>query len=394
MRTDPVPAATDRIDAAQRATVVDAPKPGAPGPRFAELLQRQQRGPAAGDQATARRADAAHPDEAERATASSNKPRARTHGADQPSKQTQESALQVDPQPTDAPVAASGLDEPVQDAPPRNDAAGEPASSEDNAATAQPTGVEPALRALAPPAEGSSGSPDAPASIGAHALKAARGAAKQGAAEPDARPADAKAPEGSPTMAPWAEAAADAVHAQIRPAASVAATGAESTQAAGATLALQRPADVALPSAVASASLPAALDSPGFGQLLGAQVSLFARDGLQQAELRLNPPEMGPIGVQIEISGSDARVNFHAGQAVTRDAIERALPELAAALRGEGLTLTGGGVFDRPSDTRHGADSRGRSGAPLRAAHTGTASPALAAPMRSAAALGRVDLYA
>ena len=78
---------------------------------------------------------------------------------------------------------------------------------------------------------------------------------------------------------------------------------------------------------------------------------MFARDGLQQAELRINPPEMGPIGVQIEIDGRDARVNFHAGMAATR-ILERALPELAAALRSEGLTLAGGGVFDGSAAAR------------------------------------------
>ncbi|MBP6776079.1 MAG: flagellar hook-length control protein FliK, partial [Piscinibacter sp.] len=130
---------------------------------------------------------------------------------------------------------------------------------------------------------------------------------------------------------------------------------------AGTSLSLPRNAEVALP-AVPSVALPAPVASPEFGELLGAQVSLFARDGLQQAELRLNPAEMGPIGVQIEIAGNEARINFNAGQATTRDAIERALPELAAALRGEGLTLAGGGVFDRPPGAREGTPARANPG--------------------------------
>ena len=160
---------------------------------------------------------------------------------------------------------------------------------------------------------------------------------------------------------------------------------------AGTSLSLPRNAEVALP-AVPSVALPAPVASPEFGELLGAQVSLFARDGLQQAELRLNPAEMGPIGVQIEIAGNEARINFNAGQATTRDAIERALPELAAALRGEGLTLAGGGVFDRPPGAREGTPARANPG--TRRVGGGRVVALPAAPSRGFAPQGAVDLYA
>jgi len=79
---------------------------------------------------------------------------------------------------------------------------------------------------------------------------------------------------------------------------------------------------------------------------------MLARNGVQQAELQLNPAEMGPIHVQIQIDGKEARVDFSAGAAVTRDVIERGLPELASALREQGLTLAGGGVFQHSPDRR------------------------------------------
>ena len=60
----------------------------------------------------------------------------------------------------------------------------------------------------------------------------------------------------------------------------------------GAAGAVPRGADAGTPAPIA---LPAPLHVTGFAQALGAQVSVLARDGVQQAELHLNPAEMGPI---------------------------------------------------------------------------------------------------
>ena len=90
------------------------------------------------------------------------------------------------------------------------------------------------------------------------------------------------------------------------------------------------------------------LHSPVFAPALGAQISLFAQDGVQTARLLLNPPEMGPVAVQIVIDGNAARVDFQADRAATRDVIEASLPALASALQDAGLTLAGGGVSQQP----------------------------------------------
>jgi len=110
--------------------------------------------------------------------------------------------------------------------------------------------------------------------------------------------------------------------------------------------------------ATPTASVAAPVHSPAFAQALSAQVSVFARDGVQQAELRLNPAELGPLGVHIELDGTQAQVSFHAGVAGTREAIERSLPELAAALREQGLNLAGGGVFDQPRERWRAPDGQ------------------------------------
>lgn len=101
------------------------------------------------------------------------------------------------------------------------------------------------------------------------------------------------------------------------------------------------------PATTGSAEVAAPLHSPAFGPELATRVSLMTVDGVQHAELQLNPADMGPVAVQIVLDGSQAQVSFHAAQAATRQALEHCLPDLAAALQGQGLTLSGGGVFQQ-----------------------------------------------
>jgi flagellar hook-length control protein FliK len=165
--------------------------------------------------------------------------------------------------------------------------------------------------------------------------------------------------------------------------------------AAGAIGAFARPAEpLAATTAPAVLTLPTPIDAPHFAAALGVQVSVLAHDGVQHAELHLNPAETGPVSIRIEVDGSAARVDFGADLAATRQAIERGLPELASALRDAGLTLTGGGVSQHAGG--RAGDERGAT------AGTGRSSDALAAPAPSASAarsarrvaLGGIDLYA
>ena len=112
----------------------------------------------------------------------------------------------------------------------------------------------------------------------------------------------------------------------------------------------------------AEVHLPAAPGSAEFGPQLGAQISTFVRGGVEHARLHLNPAELGPVSVQIQLDGQNALVHLSAENAHTRQALEQALPLLAGSLREAGLTLSGGGVFEQPrqgggaqADGHHGA---------------------------------------
>ena len=125
------------------------------------------------------------------------------------------------------------------------------------------------------------------------------------------------------------------------------------------------PVATALPETL-SVQVATATHAPEFREALGVQVSLLARDGVQSAELHLNPAEMGPISVRIVMDGAQARVDFGADSAATRELIETGLPELATALRDAGFTLAGGGVSQHSPGSQGGsqnsADNRSDAG--------------------------------
>lgn len=127
----------------------------------------------------------------------------------------------------------------------------------------------------------------------------------------------------------------------------------------------------ASPASAVSAGIAAPLHSPAFAPEVATRVSLLTVDGVQHAELQLNPADMGPVAVQIVLDGSQAQVSFHAAQATTRHALEQSLPDLAAALQGQGLTLSGGGVFQQaPQQQRDSGDAGADTGAGLAGGRT------------------------
>ena len=162
--------------------------------------------------------------------------------------------------------------------------------------------------------------------------------------------------------------------------------------AAGLLPAAQRP-QASPPLAVA---VPTPVNAPEFQQALGLQLSVLARDGVQHAELHLNPADMGPVSVQIVMDGTQARVDFGADVAATREAIEAGLPALASAMHDAGFTLAGGGVSQHSRGRSEGSE---RGSAPgMRRIGGGGAADADAVgaqrTVRRTVTLGGVDLYA
>jgi flagellar hook-length control protein FliK len=150
----------------------------------------------------------------------------------------------------------------------------------------------------------------------------------------------------------------------------------------------------ALPAAAAEATIPAHPSSREFAPQIGAALSTFVREGIEHAQLHLHPAELGPVQVQIQIDGTQAQVLLGAEHALTRQALEASLPLLAGSLREAGLTLAGGGVFERQPGNDGGNGSN--NGTPGSGRGTGLAegTDAPAAPALPPRRRGVVDLVA
>lgn len=68
---------------------------------------------------------------------------------------------------------------------------------------------------------------------------------------------------------------------------------------------------------------------------------------LQTAEIRLDPPELGPMRIMLSINEGVANAMFFAAHAQTRQAIELSLPQLQQQLAQSGLSLGEANVSDQ-----------------------------------------------
>lgn len=79
-----------------------------------------------------------------------------------------------------------------------------------------------------------------------------------------------------------------------------------------------------------------------WGTELGQQMVMMSsnvRQGMQTAELRLDPPDLGPLRVSLNLSDGVASASFVSAHASVRQALEAAIPQLQQALAQAGISL-------------------------------------------------------
>ena len=96
------------------------------------------------------------------------------------------------------------------------------------------------------------------------------------------------------------------------------------------------------PKLILDSKLP--LMSPLFADRFSEQVTILVDHGIKQAQLSLNPPELGPIQVRITLSEDEASVQFASHHGVVREAMLDALPKLREMLESAGFRLSDSGV--------------------------------------------------
>ncbi|WP_413738308.1 flagellar hook-length control protein FliK [Shewanella sp. BJSY2023SW001] len=76
-----------------------------------------------------------------------------------------------------------------------------------------------------------------------------------------------------------------------------------------------------------------------FAPVMRQQLIAMVSNGVQQAEIRLDPPELGAMMVRVQVHGDQTQVQFHVTQPQTRDMLEQAMPRLREMLQEQGMNL-------------------------------------------------------
>ncbi|WP_076410931.1 flagellar hook-length control protein FliK [Shewanella sp. UCD-KL12] len=91
-----------------------------------------------------------------------------------------------------------------------------------------------------------------------------------------------------------------------------------------------------------------------FSPVMKQQLVTMVSQGIQHAEIRLDPPELGQVRVRIQVQGDQTQVQFQVAQHQTRDIVEQALPRLKDMLAEQGMQLTDSHVSQQDSGKDQG----------------------------------------
>jgi flagellar hook-length control protein FliK len=120
--------------------------------------------------------------------------------------------------------------------------------------------------------------------------------------------------------------------------------------------------------------IPARVGSSGWDQQVGQKIVWMAADGEQSAELTLNPPDLGPLQVVLNVGNDGASIAFSSNQLEVRQALENALPRLREMMSESGIALGNATVDAGTPDQRQaqgdGQGSRGSSSSRMGAPDT------------------------
>jgi len=104
-------------------------------------------------------------------------------------------------------------------------------------------------------------------------------------------------------------------------------------------------------------SIPS-LGTSAWQEDLGQQVVAMVRRGDQQVDMQLNPADLGPLSISLNVGDSGVQAQFQSAHASVRAAVEQALPQLQVALAAQGLALGEASVNDGASRQASGEQPR------------------------------------
>ncbi|MBN3851175.1 flagellar hook-length control protein FliK, partial [Paraburkholderia sp. Ac-20342] len=134
--------------------------------------------------------------------------------------------------------------------------------------------------------------------------------------------------------------------------------------AASTTAAVQSTGNASAAAAAANALAPQ-VGTSDWEEALSQKVVFLSNAHSQSAELTLNPKDLGPLQVVLQVADNHAHALFVSQHQSVREAVEAALPKLREAMESNGIGLGSASVSDgfaRQGGGQQNAGSSGRSG--------------------------------
>lgn len=85
--------------------------------------------------------------------------------------------------------------------------------------------------------------------------------------------------------------------------------------------------------------IPTALHDQQWGRDFGDKIVWLAKNDQQVAQININPPQLGPLQINLSLNGDQASATFTSPHAEVRQAIQDALPHLREMLSASGISL-------------------------------------------------------
>lgn len=96
--------------------------------------------------------------------------------------------------------------------------------------------------------------------------------------------------------------------------------------------------------------VPNRVGSEGWSEAMAGRISLLVNQRISAARIHINPPELGPIEVRVNLNNDQASVQFTSQSAQVRDALEQSIPRLRDMLESAGFSLADSGVNDQEAN--------------------------------------------
>jgi flagellar hook-length control protein FliK len=115
---------------------------------------------------------------------------------------------------------------------------------------------------------------------------------------------------------------------------------------------------ISAPASAASNALAPSVGSAAWGQALGEKIVWMTAGAQQTASLTLNPPNLGPLQIVLNVTNDQATASFFSAQPDVRHALEAALPKLREMMNESGIQLGQATVSAEQQPQQHNEANR------------------------------------